>query len=108
MEIIITILINSAAFYLGAKLLEGVTIKSFVQAIAVAVVVALLNVTLGVLLKVLTLGILSLGILTLILDAILIMIADYFLKGLSVKNFWWALALAAVVAIIGGLFSWIL
>ena len=108
MEILLTILINSAAFYLGAKFLDGVTISRFVHAIAVAVVIALLNVTLGVLLKVVTLGILSMGIFTLLLDAILILVADYFLKGLSVKNFWWALALAAVVAIIDGLFSWIL
>ena len=108
MEMIIAILVNAAAFYLGAQLLEGVSIKSFVQAIIVALVIAVLNVTLGLLLKIVTLGILSLGIFTLLLDAILIQVADYFLKGLEVKNFWWALGLAAIVAIIDGLIGWVL
>jgi uncharacterized membrane protein YvlD (DUF360 family) len=28
------------------------------------------------------------------------MVADYFLKGFKVDNFWWALALALVVAVV--------
>ena len=108
MDTIITILINAAAFFLGAKLLRGVTVNSFLHAIIVAIVVAVLNVTLGLILKIVTLGLLSLGIFTLLLDAILIQVADYFLNGLSVKNFWWALALAAVVAIINSIAGWIL
>ena len=108
METILDIIINATAFYLGAQLLEGVTIKNFVHAILVAIAVAILNVTLGLLLKIVTLGLLSLGIFTLLLDAILIQVADYFLDGLKVKNFWWALALAAIVAILDGFGSWIL
>lgn len=108
MDTIITILINAVAFFIGAKLLRGVAIKDFVQALIIAVVVAVLNVTLGLLLKIVTLGILSLGIFTLLLDAILIQVADYFLKNFTVKNFWWALALAAVVAVIDAVFGWVL
>ncbi len=100
MELIITILVNAVAFFLGAQILSGVDIKSFGQAVIVALVVAFLNYTLGTVLKIVSLGILSLGIFTLLLDAILIQVADYFLKGLRVKNFWWALGLAAIVAIV--------
>ena len=103
MSTIISILITAAAFYAGASLLSGVTIKSFLQAIIVAVLIAILNVTLGIVLKIVTLGILSLGIFTLLLDAILIQVADYFLDGFEVKNFWWALLLALVVAVIDGI-----
>ncbi len=100
MNTIISILVSATAFFLGAKFLRGVTISSFVHAIIAAVVISILSVTLGLFLKILTLGLLSFGIFTLLLDAILIQVADYFLKGISVKNFWWALALAAVVAVI--------
>lgn len=100
MDFIITILINALAFFIGAQLLSGVTIKNFVYAILVALVVGILNITLGIALKVVTLGLLSLGIFTLLLDAILILVADWFLKDFSVKNFWWALGLAAIVAIV--------
>lgn len=108
MEMIITILVNALAFFLGAKFLTGVKLKGFAQAILVAIVVAILNVTLGFVLKIVTLGILSLGIFTLLLDAILIQVADYFLKNFQVRNFWWALLLATLVAIIDGVIGWIL
>lgn len=107
MESIITVLLNAVFFFVGAQLLKGVQIGSFIQAILVAIVVALLNVTLGTVLKIITLGIMSLGVFTLLLDAILILIADYFLKDFSVKNFWWALALAAIVAVLDGLLGWL-
>ncbi len=107
-ESILTILINAAAFYLGAKLLTGVKVQGFFEAIAVALLIGLLNVTLGFVLKIVTLGILSLGVFTLLLDAILIQVTDYFLKGFEVKNFWWALALAAIVALLDGVIGWIL
>jgi len=108
MDTIIIILVNAFAFYLGAHFLSGVSIKKFTTAIVVAIVIAILNVTLGFVLKIVTLGILSLGIFTLLLDAILIQVADYFLKDLYVKNFWWALLLAAVVSILDGVTGWIL
>ncbi|MFK8007563.1 MAG: phage holin family protein [Saprospiraceae bacterium] len=103
METIIEIIITAAAFFIGAQILKGVHVKSFVQAIIVAVVIGVLNFTLGTILKIVTLGILSLGIFTWLLDAILIQVADFFLEGFEVKNFWWALGLAAVVSFVSGL-----
>ena len=108
MDLVIAILINAIAFYAAASLLKGVKLNSFIQAIIVAILIAILNVTLGVLLKIVTLGILSLGVFTLLLDAILIQVADYFLTDFEVKNFWWALLLATFVAIIDGVFGWVL
>jgi len=103
MEFIIKLLLNALAFFLGAKLLRGVDIQDFTRAVIVAFVMALLNMTLGVVLKVVTLGLLSWGLFSLILNAILIMIADYFLKGMKVDSFWWALALALVVAVVNSI-----
>jgi len=102
---IISLLVAAVAFYVGALLLSGVQMKSFVESLIVAVLVAVLDFTLGNVLKIVTLGILSLGIFTWLLNAILIQVADWFLPGFEVKNFWWALALAAVVSIATGLIS---
>lgn len=107
-ESIINILISGLAFMAGAYLLSGVKIQSFLQALLVAVVVCVLDFTLGNLLKIVTLGILSLGIFHWFLNAILIQVADWFLPKFEVKNFWWALALAAIVSITSGLLSSIL
>lgn len=106
MEWIISILASAVAFFLGAQFLEGVKIKEFVHAVIVALVIGLLNITLGIILKIVTLGLLSFGVFTLFLDAILIQVADHFLKGFEVKNFWWALALAVVVAVINSVLGW--
>lgn len=105
METIIGIVITAIAFFVGAQLLKGVYVKSFVQAIIVAILIGILNFTLGTVLKIVTLGVLSLGIFTWLLDAILIQVADFFLSGFEVKNFWWALGLAAVVSIVSGLLN---
>ncbi|MFT4666477.1 MAG: putative membrane protein [Polaribacter sp.] len=107
MDSILVIVTSAIAFYLGAQVLSGVSINNFWQALLVALAIAVLNVTLGIVLKIVTLGVLSLGIFTLFLDAILIQVADYFVAGIKVKNFWWALALATVVSIIDGVIGWL-
>jgi len=108
MEIIINVLIAGVSFYLGGLILKGVEMKSFIQCIIVALLVGFLDITLGTLLKIVSLGILSLGVFTWLLNAILIQVADWFLPGFKVKNFWWALALAAIVSIASGVLSGIL
>ena len=97
---IINIVICGLAFFLGAYLLSGFEIKDIWQALLVAIVVAVLNITLGTFLKIVTLGLLSWGIFNWLLNAILILVADWFLPNFKVKNLWWALALAAIVSIV--------
>lgn len=108
MDYIISAVVAGAAFFIGGKLLPGVEIRSFLQAILVAIIVAVLDITLGTVLKIVTLGILSLGIFTWLLNAILIQVADWFLPGIKIKNFWWSLALAAVVSIASGILTSVL
>jgi len=106
MNWILGLLVNAAAFYIAAKLLKGVTIKGFWPAILLVVAVCVLNVFLGPVLKVFSLGILSLGIMKWVLNAILIKIADYFIEDVEIKGMVWAFVLAAVVSFIdGGLHS---
>ena len=100
MNFIIRILITALGIFIGARYLTGVTSKNYGASVIVALVVAFLSVTLGVFLKVITLGLFAYGIFALVLDAILFLIADWFLEDFNVKNFWWALALAAIVALI--------
>jgi len=102
---IINFIIAGLSFLIGAKLLPGVKLKSVSQAFLVAIVIALLDITLGTLLKIISLGILTLGIFNWLLNAILIQVADWFLTGFNVKNFWWALGLAAIVSSVSGALS---
>ncbi len=104
MALIWCILVSAGAFYAAAYFLPGVEIKNFIQALLVAIVVSLLSSTLGNILAFISLGILTWGILAWVLNAIIIMVADYFLDGFKVKNFWWALALGVIVSIVSSIF----
>lgn len=105
MEFILTILINAVAVWLGARILRGVEVTDFSRAIVTGLVLALLNATLGSFLDWISTPIrwITLGLFAFVIDAIVLMIADYFLKGLKIKNFWWAVALAIVVSVVNSL-----
>lgn len=102
-----TILVNAIALWIGAYFLRGVEIGDFLRALIVGAVVGLLNWSLGNVLDFLTAPLiwLTLGFFALIVDAIVLMVADYFMKGLKIKNFWWALGLAVIVSIVNTLFK---
>ncbi len=109
MQFILTVLINGLAIWLGARLLRGVEVKDFVHSLITGLVVALLNATLGKFFDFITypLQLITLGLFSFVVDAVVLMIADYFLKGIKIKNFWWALALAIVVALVNMVAHWI-
>ena len=50
----------------------------------------------------------TLGLFSFVVDAVVLMVADYFLKGLKIKNFWYALGLAVIIAVVNSLFHWII
>lgn len=109
MSFIFTVLMNGLAVWLGSKYLEGVKVEDFYRAIIVGLVVAILNATLGAILDFVPSPgrIASFGLFSLVTDALVLMLADYFLKGLAIKNFWWALALAAIVSVVNVVAHWV-
>lgn len=108
MSWIIEFLIGAAAFLVAAQLLRGVHVESYVEALVVVVVVAVLDMTLGTVLKIVTLGILSLGVFNWFLNALLIQVADWVLPKFKVDNFWWALGLSGFVSIATGVAGWLI
>ncbi len=99
-EFIFTIFINAVAVWLGAQFLRGVQVTDFPRALIIGLVVVALNVTLGKILAAISMPInwITFGLFGFVVDAFVLMVADYFLKGLAIKNFWWALALALWVS----------
>ena len=102
MKLLLKLVISSLAVYATAYILEGVHIPNFIDAIIVAVVLGLLNTFLKPLLVVLTIPVtlLTMGLFLLVINAGIIMLADYFLDGFSVTNFWWALLFSIVLSVI--------
>lgn len=99
--ILIKMLLNALALFVAASFIKGVKISDFGRAILAALALALLNATLGVIMHWLTLPlrIMTLGLFTFIINAVLIWLAAYFVKGFDVRGFLPALWLAVLTAI---------
>lgn len=96
-------LLTALAVFFISWWIPGVSIgESYFNAIIVAVVLGFLNSSLKPLLIVLTLPatILSLGLFMWVINAFVILVADYFLTGFSVDGFWWALLFSGLLSLI--------
>ena len=102
MKLIIRILLTALAVILIATFLPGVSVAGFGTAIIVAVVLAILNLIVKPILLILTLPvtILTLGLFLLVINAIIILLADSFVSGFGVNGFWIALIFSLLLSII--------
>lgn len=102
MRTIIHLLLSALAVFITARLLPGVTSGGFANAIMVAVVLGIINVTLKPILFILTLPItiLTLGLFTLVINGALIELVAKLVPGFYVASFWWALAFAFVLSVV--------
>lgn len=100
-EMIIKVVINALALMLGAHLLKGVQVEDFTRAVVIAVVLSLLNATLGSFLDFITtpLRFLTLGLFAFVVDAAMLLLAAYFLKGFRIDTFLSAFLLAIVLSV---------
>ena len=102
MRILLRWIIMAAAVLIAAYLIPGVRIASFFTALWVALFLGIVNVLLRpiLILITLTINILTLGLFTFVINAALILLASYFVKGFQVAGFWWALAYGIVLSIV--------
>ena len=103
------LIISSLSVFLAGWLLPGVQIDSFTTAIGIAIVLGLLNATLKPLLILITIPItvMSLGLFLLIINAIIIGIADQLIDGLHVRSIWTAIVFSFLISTINSwLYRW--
>ena len=102
MKIILHWLVSAISIAIAAYLLPGVHLSGIVAALILAVVLGIINAFIRPLLILLTLplSILTLGLFTLIINAVLIMLAARIVPGVSIDGFLWALAFGVVLALV--------
>ncbi|MDC6350041.1 phage holin family protein [Zeaxanthinibacter sp. PT1] len=102
MKLILRLLLNALAVVILAHILPGVGVESFWTAIWVAIVLSLLNLIVKPILVVLTLPvtILTLGLFLLIINALIILLADYLVPGFAVNGIWWALLFSLLLSLL--------
>jgi len=108
MNFVIKLFLNAIAVVITAYILPGVHLENFGYALLLAAVLSLLNVSLKPLLVFLTIPatIFSLGLFLLVINAIIILVADWIIPtGFNVDGFWWALLFSIVLSFINGFFD---
>lgn len=105
MRLILKLIILTGAVLLAAYIVPGITVTGFTTALIVAIVLALINMFVKPVLKILTLpiNILSLGLFGLILNVILFWAVAYIVSGFTIAGFIPALWGAVIV----GIATWI-
>ena len=102
MNILVRWVINALVIFVAAYLVRGVYINNFTAALAAALILGVINVTIRPLLYFLTLPItlLSLGLFTFVINALMILLASYLVPGFYVTNFWSALLFSLLLTVI--------
>ncbi|HMB64438.1 MAG TPA: phage holin family protein [Eudoraea sp.] len=105
MNLILRILLSALAVVVLSKVLPGVTVDTYFTAIVVAIVLSLLNFIVKPILVILTLPvtIITLGLFLLIINALIILLADRLVDGFQVSSIWWALLFSLLLSFLQSL-----
>jgi putative membrane protein len=103
MALLLQWLLSAIALILVSKIVPGFHVLGLWPALIAALVIGLLNATVGFLLKIITfpLSILTLGIFLLVINGLMILLASAFVPGFKVNGFAPAFWGAIVLAILG-------
>lgn len=110
MRIILSILLNAVALIITAKLVPQFDVTDFATAILAAIVLGVINTFIKPVLIVLTLPltILTLGLFSFVVNAFVLYIAAWFVKGIVIESFIGALLAALVLSIVSTALSMLL
>jgi len=104
MKLILKIVVSAVAILITTGLLEdyGVYVKDFITSLKVAVVLGLLNTFIKPIFKFLTFPItlMTFGLSLLVINTIVIMIADYYVPDFQINNFIIAFAFGLIVSVV--------
>ncbi|HEX6977090.1 MAG TPA: phage holin family protein [Patescibacteria group bacterium] len=102
LQILINLILSGVAVFISAYILPGIKVDGFVTALIVAVLLAVVNTFIKPLVSLLTLpiNILSLGLFSLVINALMIMLVAAIVPGFKVDGILWALVFGIVLSLI--------
>jgi putative membrane protein len=107
MRIILRVLINAAALWVAAALLDGITLSSdWLSVLLVAVIFGLINAIIKPITLILTfpINLVTLGLFTLVINAGMLQLTDALTDALRVDGFWTSVLGGIIISIV----SWAL
>jgi putative membrane protein len=102
-------ILNAVALLIVAHFVQGFEVNGFVSALIAVVIIGLLNATLGLLLKIITLplGIVTFGLFFLLINAVILYFSSKIVPGFAVTTFKAAFLGALALAVIHMLFGFL-
>ena len=102
MRLLLNWLLSAISLLIVSRLIHGFYVRDFTAALIAALVIGLVNATLGLILKIITLPltILTLGIFWLVINALMLIFASNFVPGFAVHGFWAAFWGAIVLSLV--------
>jgi len=102
MRLLLNWLLSAISLLIVAHLVPGFYVRDFTAAMIAALVIGLVNATLGLILKIITLPltILTLGLFWLVINALMLIFASHFVRGFAVHGFWAAFWGAVVLSLL--------
>ena len=110
MILILRWILFTLAIMFVAWIVPGIEVASFPSALLVTIIMALINIFVKPLLLFITLpiNILTLGIFTFVVNALMFMLAGYLSPGFEVEGFWAALLGSVVLSVLGVIINMII
>jgi putative membrane protein len=102
MNTLLTFFINAVAVAITAYILPGVNVAGFVNALLAAIVLSIINAFIKpiVILLTLPINIITLGLFTFVINALMILIVSTIVPGFNVDGFWWALLFSLILSVV--------
>ena len=100
---------NAVALWVVAQFIRGIAIADLPTLLWTAALLGLVNALIRpiLLLVTLPLNILTLGLFTFVVNAVMLLLVDALVAGFHIAGFGTALLAAVLLAIVGGLLSWL-
>lgn len=110
MNFIINLLINAVSAFVLAMYIfpdHGVSVEGFQPALIFALILGIVNAIVKPIFSFLTLPltVLSLGLFIFVINALMVMLAEYFVPGFEIHGFWWALGFSILLSIVSSVLS---
>jgi len=102
MKFILRLLLSALAVVILSKVLPNVSVDTYTTALLVAVALSLLNFIVKPILVVLTLPvtIITFGLFLLVINALIIKLADHFIDGFTVNGWLWAIVFSLLLSLL--------
>ena len=109
MRLLLHWILTAIAVWIIAHVVPGISVSGPTAALIAALVIGLINATLGLLLKIVTfpLTLLTLGLFWFVINALMLELAAMFVQGFYVRNFVAAFIGAILLSMVSSLLQWI-